>query len=122
MTEVFACALCEGSAGENGAEYEWTYGICGACAHRITVMFIQKHDIPLEVRGQNSAGPKKRKISFGLRMKVFERDDFTCKHCGARKNLCADHIHPESLGGETNLDNLQTLCRSCNSRKGARVS
>ena len=32
-----------------------------------------------------------------------------------------DAIHPYSLGGEDTFDNLQTLCRPCNSRKGARV-
>lgn len=32
----------------------------------------------------------------------------------------ADHIKPESWGGETSLDNLQTLCRSCNSKKNNR--
>jgi 5-methylcytosine-specific restriction endonuclease McrA len=52
---------------------------------------------------------------------VFERDDFRCLKCGSRRNLNADHIHPESKGGPTTLENLQTLCRGCNSRKGARV-
>jgi 5-methylcytosine-specific restriction endonuclease McrA len=51
---------------------------------------------------------------------VWERDDFTCRHCGSRKHLTVDHIHPESKGGKMTMDNAQTLCRSCNSRKGAR--
>lgn len=37
------------------------------------------------------------------------------------EHLSLDHIHPYSLGGEDTLGNLQTLCRPCNSRKGARV-
>lgn len=32
-----------------------------------------------------------------------------------------DHVYPESLGGKFELGNLQTLCNSCNSRKGARL-
>jgi hypothetical protein len=31
--------------------------------------------------------------------------------------LVVDHIQPESRGGRTVADNLQTLCRACNSRK-----
>lgn len=56
-----------------------------------------------------------------LRTAVLERDGFRCRHCGAEDRLTIDHVHPLSLGGPTELDNLQTLCRPCNSRKGARV-
>ncbi len=62
----------------------------------------------------------KESIPEGLRWEVFERDDFTCQHCGARRYLSVDHIWPESKGGRLELGNVQTLCRSCNSRKGAR--
>lgn len=44
----------------------------------------------------------------------------TCKLCGSRKYLRADHVIPERKGGPTTLENLQTLCRSCNSRTGVR--
>lgn len=36
--------------------------------------------------------------------------------------LSIDHIHPERHGGTLDEDNLQTLCRPCNSRKGSRVA
>lgn len=55
-----------------------------------------------------------------LRWEVFERDDFRCKHCGSRRMLRADHIEPEIHGGKMELANLQTLCHSCNSKKGKR--
>lgn len=64
---------------------------------------------------------QKRPIPEGLRWQVFERDDFRCRRCGSRKWLRADHIIPESKSGPMTLDNLQTLCRRCNSSKGARV-
>ena len=63
----------------------------------------------------------RRHIPDDLRMAVYERDGFQCLHCGEVENLTLDHIHPYSLGGEDTFENLQTLCRSCNSRKGARV-
>lgn len=63
----------------------------------------------------------KAEIPPRIRWAVWERDDFTCQHCGARRYLSVDHIIPESKGGTLTLDNLQTLCRSCNSRKGTRT-
>lgn len=62
--------------------------------------------------------PKKQKISATKRWAVWERDNFTCRSCGSRKYLSVDHIIPESKGGDTNMDNLQTLCKRCNSKKG----
>lgn len=64
---------------------------------------------------------RKEKISASLRTAVFERDLYRCVRCGTHVALCADHIHPESLGGSTTLDNLQTLCKPCNSSKGCKV-
>jgi len=64
---------------------------------------------------------KRPPISPTLRASVYERDGRACLFCGATESLSLDHIHPYSLGGPDTFDNLQTLCRSCNSRKGARV-
>lgn len=63
----------------------------------------------------------RRHIPHSLRLEVYQRDGFICLHCGSVDDLSLDHIHPYSLGGLDTLDNLQTLCRPCNSRKGARV-
>lgn len=62
----------------------------------------------------------KEPIPDSIRWAVWERDNFTCQHCGSRKNLTVDHIHPETKGGELTLENTQTLCKRCNSKKGAR--
>lgn len=64
----------------------------------------------------------KARIPRSLRTAVFERDAYRCQHCGGWKDLRVDHIHPESLGGTLDMENLQTLCQSCNSRKGNRIS
>lgn len=65
--------------------------------------------------------PSRPRIPDDLRATVYERDGHACLHCGATDRLSLDHIYPWSLGGEDTLENLQTLCRSCNSRKGVRV-
>lgn len=61
---------------------------------------------------------KKKKISQSIRRKVFERDKYRCVRCGTHLDLSVDHIIPESKGGAHDLSNFQTLCRSCNSKKG----
>lgn len=42
-----------------------------------------------------------------------------CGMCGAWDDLTWDHIVPISRGGTNDWKNLQCLCRSCNSSKGA---
>lgn len=56
-----------------------------------------------------------------VRQMVYTRDGFKCLHCGTSESLSLDHIYPYSLGGSDDPSNLQTLCRPCNSSKGARV-
>jgi hypothetical protein len=59
-------------------------------------------------------------ISKRLRFEVFKRDGFTCQYCGATPPgalLECDHIHPVSLGGSTDEDNLVTSCFACNRGK-----
>jgi 5-methylcytosine-specific restriction endonuclease McrA len=59
-------------------------------------------------------------IPLELRAAILERDGFRCLHCGVQDRLSIDHIIPESRGGTMDIENLQTLCRRCNSRKGNR--
>jgi len=59
-----------------------------------------------------------------LRFRVLQADRFACRACGASQatdaavSLQVDHIEPWSRGGRTAFENLQTLCRRCNSGKG----
>ena len=50
---------------------------------------------------------------------IWERDGRACVSCGSTDDLAVDHIVPWSRGGRTHPDNLQILCRRCNSAKGA---
>lgn len=65
--------------------------------------------------------PRRRRMSKKISRAVFARDGHTCLACGTSDRLTVDHILPVSKGGADDLDNLQTLCHSCNARKGARV-
>lgn len=60
-------------------------------------------------------------IPAELRAEVYRRDGSRCLECGTDDDLTLDHIVPYSHGGPDTIDNLRTLCRSCNSRRGARV-
>jgi len=70
----------------------------------------------------NSQEPNKtgRDPSLRLRWKVLQRDRFKCCACGASPaitpdvELHVDHIKAWSKGGETVIENLQTLCANCN--------
>lgn len=67
-------------------------------------------------RAQASKAIQKKDI----RISVFARDEGRCRRCGSTKNLSVDHIIPVKNGGTDDMDNLQTLCRKCNSQKGCR--
>lgn len=62
----------------------------------------------------------KKPIHAKLRWAVFRRDGYRCVVCGCDEDLTADHIIAEVNGGKATIDNLQTLCRPCNSKKGVR--
>lgn len=73
--------------------------------------------------GQKSNRRTARSVNWRLRFLVFRRDGFKCRACGrspANEPGCeleVDHVHPWSRGGETILDNLQSLCNKCNGGK-----
>ena len=76
---------------------------------------IQERDFPPPIKHKT-----KRDINLRLRFLVMKRDNFKCCICGASPakdsevELHVDHIIPWSKGGETVIDNLQTLCSKCN--------
>lgn len=48
---------------------------------------------------------------------ILKRDGYKCIYCGSTENLQIDHIKSVYSGGENKIENLQTLCKSCNTRK-----
>lgn len=61
-----------------------------------------------------------RGVNWRLRFIVMRRDNFKCRNCGRSPAtdpgivLHIDHIKAWTNGGETVLENLQTLCSKCN--------
>ena len=58
-----------------------------------------------------------------IRIKVFDRDNFTCQYCGRNPKedgvkLQVEHIKPRVRGGDWELENLLTACEECNYGKG----
>ena len=104
-------------------------GACADCVSKLANMYWKAHsgqphpDFATEedLAEHRPRKPQKRPIPESLRWDVFERDGHRCRRCGSGRRLCADHIEPESKGGPMTLDNLQPLCRSCNSKKGVKA-
>lgn len=51
---------------------------------------------------------------------ILERYDYRCVQCGCEPvgRPCKDHIVPIYQGGSDAVENLQPLCRECNTGKG----
>lgn len=64
--------------------------------------------------------PTPREVSEDVKKQVVRRDGGRCLACGGTRLLQVDHILPRLHGGSHDLDNLQTLCKSCNQRKDTR--
>ena len=57
--------------------------------------------------------------------KLFARDRQLCAYCGGHfrsDDLTREHIVPTSRGGQDTWMNCITACRTCNGRKGSRLS
>ena len=66
-------------------------------------------------------GLRKREIPSALRWEVWERDDFRCRECGARRFLLG-RSHQAGEQRRNHLpENSRTLCSVCSGRKGGPV-
>jgi HNH endonuclease len=74
-----------------------------------------------KIISHSSAVRNPRDVSPKMRLQVFLRDQYRCAFCGRGSPehvLHADHKKPWSKGGKTIIENLQTLCATCNAAKG----
>ncbi len=84
--------------------------------------------VPLDTPSGSNNAPLKvlkikrtsRNINLRMRWTILKRDNFCCKKCGRSPAkdpsivLHIDHVLPWSRGGETEVENLETLCDRCN--------
>ncbi|HRY77026.1 MAG TPA: HNH endonuclease [Candidatus Paceibacterota bacterium] len=74
----------------------------------------------LDVEAQATKHKTNRTINWRLRFIIMKRDNFKCKKCGRSPAtdptiiLHVDHKTAWANGGETVLENLETLCSKCN--------
>ena len=122
-----ACGARDDTAVAWIAEYDARVpgvSLCYSCCRRAAIAFTLKHGGigPHDFSDETYDRPYiKAKIPAALRTAVFERDAYRCVACEGYRDLTCDHIVPESKGGPTSLENLQAMCRSCNSSKGNRA-
>lgn len=58
--------------------------------------------------------------SKAVRKRIFKLRGSFCSRCNSESNLSIDHIVSVYNGGGNEDENLQVLCRKCNSSKGAK--
>src|SRR5690349_4431915 len=72
------------------------------------------------------AGRSRHERGYGtawekLRLVVLERDQRLCQPCLKQDRVspahAVDHIKPKAQGGTDDLDNLQSICRTCHQDK-----
>jgi 5-methylcytosine-specific restriction endonuclease McrA len=87
----------------------------------------EKIELPsekLDIEIQSNKHKTNRNINWRLRFIVMKRDNFKCCKCGRSPAtdpaiiLHVDHKTAWANGGETVLENLETLCSKCNIGKG----
>ena len=110
------CGRCGGKynsrRSQNGSD------LCGKCH------YTAKRDAKSAIRRARKL--ETADIAWLDPVKVFDRDGWRCKLCGVHVRRMktyhpwrahADHVIPLSKGGAHNMENMQTLCQSCNLSK-----
>ena len=75
------------------------------------------------VNAPNTKARARPAMPPAIRVKVGERDGWTCGYCGDKQGpFDVDHVIPLALGGAIDdLDNLLLACATCNRSKGAKM-
>ena len=107
--------------------YEYRFGTWRKALEKF-VEYINHEEVPKIDKEELKSKPikthkTKRQVTLRQRFLVMRRDNFKCKNCGRSPAthpgliLEIDHVIAWSEGGETILENLQTLCEDCNRGK-----
>lgn len=60
------------------------------------------------------------KMATKIKPIVLTKFGHKCANCNSVDQLQLDHIVALSMGGSNDIDNLQILCKKCNTSKGGR--
>jgi 5-methylcytosine-specific restriction endonuclease McrA len=80
----------------------------------------RRHPEKIRVLNANYATRKTKAgghLSEAQWLELCSKHNHRCLRCKKRKKLTPDHIIPVSKGGTSNVENIQPLCKSCNSIK-----
>jgi hypothetical protein len=112
------------NSGRKVGSVAWNKGLKGDTDPRVRAIGANKTKL------FHSARRRARKMlalgshTFGEWELLKKQYGFRCLACGRAEPeivITEDHIIPLSKGGTDFIENIQPLCRSCNSRKNARV-
>jgi len=113
---AYICNCCERQMEGYEVTLHWekeNFTLCGDCLKRLAIKYIF-----IDPTFNEKIIINRKTISEELRNKVYKKYNFKCVKCGSTENLEIDHLVPFSLGGRTELENLQLLCKKCNLKKG----
>lgn len=104
----------------SGGPYKRRFRKWNSALHEFVVYANAADLVPARTEETPIAKRTSRTADLRIRFQVLKRDDFRCQACGKSPSafpglhLHVDHKVAWSNGGETTLDNLQTLCEPCN--------
>jgi hypothetical protein len=85
----------------------------GVMFHALKFGLISSAEVSTFDKQQKSDRQKRGYVSSKIRKAVLQRDNNQCLLCGSQDNLTVAHITPISRGGNSEIENLQTLCLPC---------
>lgn len=85
----------------------------GVMFHALKLGLISSAEVSIFDKQQKSDRQKRGYVSSKIRKTVLQRDHNQCLLCGSQDNLTVAHITPISRGGNSEIENLQTLCSPC---------
>jgi 5-methylcytosine-specific restriction endonuclease McrA len=96
---------------------------CPQDTNHETFLYHLYQNVDFELLGARTVRPEITTLEWNrLKNLIFEKYGKVCLKCRSTEHISLDHIKPYSIYPELAIDpnNLQPLCRSCNSTKGNR--